>query len=448
MFNSYTKDILKISWPIIVGQLGIVLTGFFDNLMVAKLGHVELAAAGICNSIYFLLSIFPMGVTMAYATIVGLLQGKNRINSSHLLVKDSFKTTVLLSIITIIVLLVAVQYFHIFQQPEDVNVLSKPYLTLLTCSLTPMLLFFFAKNICDGFEYTQGGMIVTIIALLLNIFLNWIFIYGNLGSDAYGLNGAGYATIISRTFSAIAFVLLLFYSSNTPIKWTTLKASLKNKKWFSFNGQILKLGIPTGLQYFFEIAAFAFAAIMAGWLGSKELAAHQLAITLASLTYMFASGISVGSSINVAKSAGNKNYEKVKLYGINGHRMSVVGMTFFAIVFWIFNRELASMFSSDIEVITMGSQLLILAAIFQLGDGVQAVSVGLLRGLKDVNKPSIITFMVYWFAAVPVGYYLSQTLKANAFYSGVNGIWIGLTAGLTLSAIILTARFYILLRNK
>lgn len=145
MFNSYTKDILKISWPIIVGQLGIVLTGFFDNLMVAKLGHVELAAAGICNSIYFLLSIFPMGVTMAYATIVGLLQGKNRINSSHLLVKDSFKTTVLLSIITIIVLLVAVQYFHIFQQPEDVNVLSKPYLTLLTWSLTPMLLFFLPK---------------------------------------------------------------------------------------------------------------------------------------------------------------------------------------------------------------------------------------------------------------------------------------------------------------
>jgi MATE family multidrug resistance protein len=165
-----------------VGQLGMVLTGFFDNLMVAKLGHEQLAAAGICNSIYFLLAIFPMGVTMAYATIVGLLQGSNRINASHLLVKDSFKTTVWLCIVTTLVLILSLRYFHVFNQPDSVTVLAKPYLLLLTISLTPMLLFFFAKNLCDGFGYTRGGMIVTLSTLVLNVFLNWVFIYGNWGS--------------------------------------------------------------------------------------------------------------------------------------------------------------------------------------------------------------------------------------------------------------------------
>lgn len=424
-----------------------VLTGFFDNLMVAKLGHEQLAAAGICNSIYFLLAIFPMGVTMAYATILGLLQGSNRINASHLLVKDSFKTTVWLCIVTTLVLILSLRYFHVFNQPYSVTVLAKPYLLLLTISLTPMLLFFFAKNLCDGFGYTRGGMIVTLSTLVLNVFLNWVFIYGNWGSPMYGLNGAGYATILSRVVSALALLYLLFASKKTPIQWSVLQDSLKNKKWYSFNRQIIKLGIPTGLQYFFEVAAFAVAAMMAGWLGSKQLAAHQLAITLASLTYMIASGIAAGGSISVATAVGNKNWTKAKRYGQTSHVISLITMTLFAVLFLILNKPLAAIFSEDLEVIAMGAQLLILAAIFQLGDGFQAVSVGLLRGLKDVNLPSLFTFIVYWIIAVPLGYVLSKA-EFNPLFTGVNGIWIGLATGLTISAMVLSFRFYYLLRNK
>ncbi len=446
--TSSIKDILKISWPIIIGQLGMVLTGFFDNLMVAKVGHEELAAAGISNSIYFLITIFPMGVTISFATIVGLIQGKKRINSAHLMVRDSFKMTLLLSIITSIVLYAAVLYFELFNQVDEVEKLAKPYLTLLMWSLGPMLLFFFAKNICDGFSYTGGGMIITLTALALNVLLNWIFIYGHWGSEAYGLNGAGYATVISRIYMAIAMILVLLQSKRTPIDIKLVLQSFSKYKYFTFYKQIRKLGFPTGLQYFFEIAAFAFAAIMAGWLGSRELAAHQLAISLAALTYMFASGIAAGCNISVAKAMGEEAVNKARELGKAGHLIGLISMALFAVMFSLFNYELSAMFSDDKIVVELGAQLLILAAIFQLGDGLQAVSVGLLRGIEDVNKPSILTFVVYWIFAIPIGYYLSQVYDPTSIISGVNGIWIGLASGLTLSAIVLTYRFYALIRMK
>lgn len=446
--REHIKEILKLSWPIIIGQLGMVLTGFFDNLMVAKLGHEELAAAGICNSIYFLISIFPMGVTMAFATIVSLLLGRNKAQSTQLLVRDSFYVTLILSALTTITIYISIVYFDLFGQTPEVVVLSKPYLKLLMWSLAPMLLFFYSKNLCDGFGYTRGGMIITISALLINIFFNWVLIYGHLGFSAYGLNGAGYATIISRIFLAIAMFIVLIKSSKTPITFEKWKHSFFNYKQFRFFRQIIKLGFPTGLQYFFEIAAFAIAAMMAGWVGSKELASHQLAITLASLTYMFASGISAGSSICVARATGNNNLPKALNYGKAGHIIGIGVMGIFALFFLLFNIPLAQMFSDDFEVIQLGASLLIFAAIFQLGDGLQAISVGLLRGIEDVNIPSFVTFVAYWLVAIPLGYYLLHSNNAPEIISGVRGIWVGLALGLSTSATILTYRFYALLRTR
>ncbi len=425
-----------------------VLTGFFDSLMVAKLGHVELAASGICNSIFFLISIFPMGVTIAYATIISLLLGRNKIKTTHLLVRDSFYVTLFLCLITTLVVYWSIYGFGTFDQTKEVEVLSKPYLTLLMWSLAPMLLFFYSKNICDGYGYTRGGMVITVLALLLNIFLNWVFIYGNLGFSAYGLNGAGYATIISRIFLAAAMFTVLFKSKHTPISFAEWKHSFTNYKQFRFFKQIFKLGFPTGLQYFFEIAAFAVAAMMAGWIGSKELAAHQLAITLASVTYMFAGGISAGSSICVAKATGNKNKQDALMYGKAGHLLGIGVMGVFAIVFLLFNTPLAQLFSEDTDVVQLGASLLVLAAIFQLGDGLQAISVGLLRGIEDVNIPSLVTFIAYWLVAIPLGYFLLHNNTLPPILIGVKGIWIGLAFGLTLSAILLTYRFYYLLRSK
>lgn len=448
LVNQYLKDIIKISWPIIIGQLGMVFTGFFDTLMVGQLGTVELAAAGISNSIFFFVAIFPLGVTMAFATIIGILQGKNKTSSYHLLARDSFIVTLVLSVLASLVIVLFIHHFYLFEQTEEVTLLTKPYLKLLMWSLTPMLVFFFAKNICDGFSFTLGGMIVTITALILNVFLNWVLIFGKLGFDAYGLNGAGYATIISRIYLAFGMMALLFWSNKIPISLEAFLRGFVVKSRVYFYKKIITLGLPTGLQYFFEIAAFAGAAIMAGWLGAKELAAHNLAITLASVTYMFAGGISAGASICVAKADGNKNLNNVYKYGLNGHLLGLIVMSVFAIMFFSINTELAALFSEDREVIKLGAQLLILAAIFQLGDGIQAVSVGILRGISDVQIPSIIVFVAYWIIAMPIGYWVANKTNPDFFYHGVNGIWVGLTIGLTLSAITLSYRFYLLIRRS
>lgn len=424
-----------------------VFTGFFDTLMVGQLGTEELAAAGVSNSIFFFIGVFPMGVTMAFATVVSILQGKNKTSSYHLLARDSFILTLFLAIVCSLFIYGFILHFDIFDQTVEVAKLAKPYLTLLMWSLCPMLIFFFAKNICDGFSYTLGGMIITISGLIINVFLNWVLIYGKLGFDAYGLNGAGYATIISRIYLALGMVFLMLKSSQIPVNVNSFFSSFLKKSRITFYKQIISIGFPTGLQFFFEVAAFAGAAIMAGWLGSKELAAHNLAITLASLTYMFAGGIAAGSSITVAKAYGNNNPENVKQYGTNGLKLGLFVMIIFATVFLCFDEKLASLFSEDKEVITMGAQLLVLAAFFQLSDGIQAVSVGILRGISDVKKPSLLIFIAYWIIAMPIGYWLSGSSTLFPFTQGVNGIWIGLSIGLTISASALCYRFYYLLRT-
>lgn len=443
MLGPYLKNIIKISWPIIVAQLGMVLTGFFDNLMVSQLGYYQLAAAGISNSIFFLIAVFPMGITIAYATVISILEGKRKKNAGSLVFRDATSITVIISLITFLVLLLMESNFHWFKQDLQVTALAKPYLRLLAYSSIPMLFFFFIKNICDGYQHTRAGMYVTIISLLVNVALNWIFIFGKLGVPAYGLNGAGYATILARVLSVVLIACFFFFSKQIPIKWKDVVLAFKNPKRHRFTKQILKLGIPSGLQFFFEVAAFVLAAILAGWIGPKSLAAHQLAITIAALTYMFASGIASGASISIAKAYGNQDLHGVRSYARVSLYLSTCAMCLFAIVFLLFNWELSAMFSDDPEVVAMGAALLIYAAVFQLSDGIQAVSIGMLRGIEDVKVPSIITLLAYWAVAIPMGYFLG--LSRNW---GVEGIWLGLTLGLSFSAVLLCTRFYQILKSK
>lgn len=435
------KEILTLSWPIIIGQLGMVLTGFFDNLMVAKLGHQHLAAAGICNSIYFLVAVFPMGITMAYATLISILKGKNSTTSYAAFYRDAFLLTVFFAVLFFGILYMLQVNFHWFQQSVEIEILAKEYLYLLAISLIPMLIFFFAKNIADGFGLTSAGMVVTIVALIINIFLNWVLIFGNLGFESYGLNGAGYATIISRVFMAFVIAIVLLKSKKLPVSVAAFFQSFQWHPRITFYKRILNLGIPSGLQFWFEVAAFALAAIMAGWYGAKHLAAHNLAITLASLTYMFVTGVASGSSICVARYYGKSDMRQVRAFGKNAHWLGGILMTFFGLIFLIFNHSLTGLFTQDVEVFQLGSTLLYIAAIFQLSDGLQAISVSILRGIADVKIPSIITLFAYWGVAIPVSYFLS-TLSYKEEILGVVGIWVGLTIGLTISAILLTKRFF------
>jgi MATE family multidrug resistance protein len=268
---------------------------------------------------------------------------------------------------------------------------------------------------------------------LVNAFVNWVLIFGNLGFPELALNGAGWATFASRVFMAIA--LMGFVMSNKFFKQYDVSFHYRSINWPIIK-KILSLGLPSGMQYFFEVGAFSFAVVMVGWLGTKPQAAHQIAISLASISFMAVLGISVAGSIRVGNAVGMKDIQETRRAGFTASLLGASTMLVSGIVFILFRNFLPTLYVNDQEVISYASSLLIIAALFQISDGTQAVGIGILRGLTDVKIPTVITFVAYWIVGLPVGYLLGFTFKM-----GVQGVWYGLLIALTTSAILLTLRF-------
>jgi MATE family multidrug resistance protein len=288
------------------------------------------------------------------------------------------------------------------------------------------------KQFSDGIGLTKPSAIITISALLLNIFLNWLFIFGHWGFDAMGLNGAGYATTISKVFMAVS--ITIFVLTNKIYKpYLVSNATLAFKNHLT---EIFKVGLPSGFQYFFEVAAFAGAAIIIGWYGEIELAAHNIAINIASVTYMVATGISAAGSILVGDAIGRKNKHDMNLAGRAALIMGAAFMGICALVLLVGKTFVVGLYTSDVMVSEKAVYLLMIAALFQLSDGIQCVGVGILRGLSDTKVPTLIVIVAYWVVGIPVGMWLGNTFELSLY-----GIWFGLSLGLTLSALMLTMRF-------
>jgi MATE family multidrug resistance protein len=283
-------------------------------------------------------------------------------------------------------------------------------------------------------------MVITLLANIINVFGNWVLIYGNLGMPAFYLSGAGWATFSTRVLMALSFVIYVQMSVRYKPFDPTLHYNSIN---ISMIKKILNIGIPGGLQYFFEVSAFVGSAIIIGWLGTNELAAHQIAINLASLSFMVALGISAAATIRVGNAVGRDDQPGAKKVGITAFILAAICMGTFGIVFIVFRWFLPTLYVDNPEVIQIASSLLIIAALFQLSDGTQAVGIGLLRGLADAKVPMFITIIAYWIIGLPGGYLLGFT-----FGFGVQGIWIALLAALTVSAILLSIRFMIKSKQK
>lgn len=439
--SAHLQRLLRLSVPLIAGQLGLVFMGFFDNLMVGQLGHVYLAAAGVANSVYFVVSIIGIGILMVVSTLVSMLLGNNENEQIPSLLRSAMFLSLLITIVLGAVLWYLGSHFEWFRQPAEVAALAEPYLKILIIAQLPMYMYLGLKGISDGYEMTRISMLVTLFALLLNIFLNWLLIYGHWGFPALELDGAGYATLISRVFMAIAMLYFVSRSSKIAIPFNSLfryKRSLDLRQM----KEILRLGVPSGFQFFFEVAAFALAAVMAGWINAESLAAHQAAISLASVTYMFATGIAAGAGITVGNAMGQKDFKTIRIYGNLSLGIIFSCMFIFGLIFIVFRSYLIEMFVHESSVYVIAVDLMLLAAAFQIFDGVQAVNLGILRGIRDVKTPLWVTLMAYWAIAIPVGYYIGIYLKYGIF-----GIWIGLTSGLVITASVLTRRFYVRLRQ-
>lgn len=428
----YFKQIAILSLPIIVGQLGIVLMGVADVIMIGKLEPVQLAAASLANAIYFFIAILGIGTLSAVSPLVAKSKGAANLNECASWLKQAIFASVLLSIFIGIVIFTITQNLHWFKQTQAVTQLAKNYLHLLNIGTFPMLLFLALKQYSDGLGVTRPSAIITIIALLINVFLNWVLIYGNWGATPLGLVGAGIAT----TFARIIMAVSLFIYVKTQAIYKPYLQPNKQEDNTAYLKQIFKIGIPSGLQYFFEVGAFAFAAIMIGWINEFALAAHQVAINIASISYMIATGISAGGSIAVGEALGRKNKKDIIDAGRSALLLGAIFMTFCAFILASFAPQIIALYTTDEQVVKMSVYLLYIAAFFQLSDGIQCVGLGILRGIGDTKIPTIITIFAYWVIGIPFGYVLCFKLNQSLY-----GVWMALLIGLTLSAWLLSNRF-------
>jgi MATE family multidrug resistance protein len=319
-------------------------------------------------------------------------------------------------------------------QPEEVVEIAIPYLNIITLSLIPLMFFQTYRQFAEGLSLTHRAMVIVIISNLINIALNYILIFGKMGAPALGLSGAGWATLIARLI--MAFWMGWYIYSGKP--FAEFRAGFKlrlslSKKIFR---NLLRIGIPSGLQFIFEVGAFGFAAIMVGWFGAEELAAHQIAINLASITYMTASGLSAAATIRVGNQRGMGNIHNLRRAAFSIYGMVIIFMGICALLFIIGRNFLPALYIDNIIVQHQAASLIIIAGLFQLSDGLQVVCLGALRGLEDVKIPTILTFVAYWVLALPIGYFLG--FKAGM---GPEGIWYGLLTGLTVVALALLWRF-------
>jgi MATE family multidrug resistance protein len=431
-YKPYFTQILRLSYPIIIGQIGIVLMGVADVVMIGNINATNLAAAGLANSVYFLVSIIGIGTLSAVSAIVAKAKGAGHSNETAILFGQSIWASLALSVFVSSVLLVLTFNLEWFGQSEEVTLLTKSYLHILNACTVFMLLFTGIKQFSDGLSITKPSAVITIAGLLLNVFLNWVLIYGKFGFPRLELDGAGYATSFTRLIMALAMFVYIIKGSIYK-QW--LKVKDNNGGLFFFK-EIFRIGLPSGMQYFFEVGAFASAAIMIGWFGKEQLAAHQIAINLASVTYMVATGLSTGGSIAVGDAWGRKNKIDLMMSGKAALIMSILYMGGTAVLFSIFNTFFVGLYIDDVLVGGMAANLLLIAALFQLSDGVQCVSLGILRGINDTKIPTVFTVIAYWVIGIPIGWVL-----AKYFNLGLYGIWFGLSLGLTFSAVLLSIRF-------
>ena len=436
LYRAETRIMLKLALPIVFGQLGIMLMGVAD---VIQVGHLEtnakfaLDAAGVANGVWISVAIFGFNALNVVAPMISKAHEEGRPGEINGLLRASLWVSLKMALFCVGLMTVLAFNFHWFGQNPRVTALATPFLLLLAASTLPMFLFTAIRQLSDGLSHTRVAMGITLSALLLNVGLNYLLINGNWGFPAWGLIGSGIATLTARTYMALGIWGYVWYG--TLFRRYFKDFHLRNEVR-SLQTRILRLGIPSGFQGFFEIAVFALASVMIGWLGEDQLAAHLIAINPASVTYMMVTGLATAGGIRVGAGMGQRNRSAVLK---SGNTALVLGGTFMALccaVFLTANEQIVSLYIRDDSVAPIAAGLLLIAGVFQFFDGIQAVSLGLLRGLADVNIPTAVTLFAYWIIGLPVGCLL--TFRYNL---DVTGIWLGLTAGLMVAAVLLSWRF-------
>ena len=427
----YRKN-LSLAIPVIFSQIGQVTVNLADNMMVGHVGTTELAASSFAINVFHVGMLFGLGITLGLTPLVGQSFSSRNPKDMGSWLKNGVLVYFITSILLCVGMSSVVFVMNRMGQSEDVVRHAIPYYLIQVSSLVPLMLFFSFKQFFEGIGNTKIAMAITIGANILNIGLNYLLIYGKLGFPALGLNGAGYATLISRIIMPIIFVWVIYKRNSFRVYLA--EAILSSFEKLKIR-RILSFGFPIGLQMVIEILSFSLGAIMLGWISKESLAGHQVAISMASMTYMISFGLASGTTIRVSHAYGEHDRNELKHAVFASLHMVVAFMSLMGVLFVILRNQLPILFTSDPAVIEVAAGLLVIGAIFQISDGVQVILLGALRGMADVRIPMFIAFFCYIVVSLPTSY-----LLAFVFNFGYSGVWIGFVFGLSTAALLFGIR--------
>ncbi len=429
----YRKNV-QLAVPVVIGQLGHVMVSVADSVMVGKLGTLPLAAVALANSIFVVFMVFGVGVTFGITPLVANADGQGKIHLPKRLLQQGIIVYTVLALLLFLLLVAVLPLMPYFGQDPELIPITRPYFLVLSVSIVPLMLFMTFKQFAEGFSDTRAAMVISVASNLLNVLLNYLLIFGAMGFPEMGLIGAGWATLIARS---LMFVIMAVYVLK---KWPLIRITKRISRVVA--KKLLSIGVPTGLQSIFEVGAFAVAALFAGMISAEALAAHQIAINLASISYMAATGLGAAAAVRVSNQLGRRDVVNLRRASQSLFVLTIGLMLIAGLILLLFRRELAFLYTDDALVAGLAAKMLMVAVVFQLSDGLQAVGLGALRGFTDVRIPTIITFLAYWMFTIPLAYVLSQYTV-----SGALGIWYALAGGLTISATFLLWRFQRLVRK-
>jgi MATE family multidrug resistance protein len=445
MFQQYTKEFkynFNLAAPVMLGMLGHTFVGFVDNVMVGQLGSAELAAVSLGNSFIFIAMSLGIGFSTAITPLIAEADSENDFEKGKSSFKHGLVLCSILSLILFLLVLLSKPLMYLMDQPEEVVALAIPYLDLVAVSLIPLIIFQAFKQFSDGLSLTKYPMYATLLANVINVVLNYILIFGKLGMPPLGIVGAAIGTLVSRVVMLIFIYWLLLFKTKSKPYVTNIKLFVLHQPMIK---KLLNLALPSALQMFFEVAIFTAAIWLSGTLGKNAQAANQIALNMASMTFMVAIGFSVAAMIRVGNQKGLKNYLDLRRIAFSTFLMGMLFAVFFAVCFFIWNRWLPTLYldlndvtnlADNTEVVSIAATLLLTAAVFQISDSLQVIVLGALRGLQDVKIPTLITFIAYWLIGFPISYLLGKENQLGSL-----GIWLGLVAGLTAAAVMLIIRF-------
>ena len=431
---------LVLAVPIIIGQLSQVLMSVTDSVMIGRTGTVPLAASSFGLSIFNLMFIIGVGLLVPVSVFASRSRGAGRHDEAGEYMRHGLFIALVASALEIALILLLSRHMAVFRQPPEVLAVVNPFLTLIGISLVPALAYLALRQFAESMGRPWVSTVIVLCSALLNVLLNWIFIYGHLGVPSLGITGSGISTLLSRTLGSLVIYLWLRRDPVMRAAWPP--------HWFAplsweRMGRMLDVGLPAAGGLLFESGTFAAITVMMGWLGAVALAAQQIALSCAALTFMVALGIAMSVGMRTSEAVGAGEFARVRTIWLGGAGMGASVAVVLTVVFLTFGRAIAAWFVDDTLVISTAALLLVVAGIFQIFDGNQVINSSALRGITDVKVPALITLFAYWGAAVPLAY-----MVGIRWGFGPAGIWSGLAVGLAVASICLGIRLLRLTRAQ